>query len=223
MRICTFSLWPAPTMVFFTRFGAYSATGRPASAGTSMAMPRACPSLRVADGVAIDEGLLDRGLVRRVLRDHAAQAVVDRDQPHRQRRLVVGHHRAAGEKRESVAVDHDHAPAGAAEPGIDAEDANRFAHAASLIAPAANSAYSASWRILELTAIFLAVGSFWPKCVVPNHLRCTRRARQPGAYSQLSNSQAKSAPELMRARGSPVGSFVFPSPKSRGMARRKDA
>src|SRR5262249_46468123 len=49
MRICAFSLWPAPTMVFFTRLGAYSATGSPAIAGTSMAMPRACPSLRVAD------------------------------------------------------------------------------------------------------------------------------------------------------------------------------
>jgi hypothetical protein len=41
MRICAFSLWPAPTMVFFTKLGAYSATGRPAIAGTSMAIPRA--------------------------------------------------------------------------------------------------------------------------------------------------------------------------------------
>src|SRR5215471_21675760 len=48
MRICTFSQWPAPTIVFFTRFGAYSATGKPASAGTNMAIPRAWPSLRVA-------------------------------------------------------------------------------------------------------------------------------------------------------------------------------
>src|SRR5215475_1321800 len=48
MRICAFSQWPAPTIVFFTRFGAYSATVRPAIAGTSMATPRACPSLRVA-------------------------------------------------------------------------------------------------------------------------------------------------------------------------------
>src|SRR5688572_5963396 len=48
IRICCFSPWPAPTMVFFTRFGAYSDTGSPAIAGTSMATPRACPSLRVA-------------------------------------------------------------------------------------------------------------------------------------------------------------------------------
>ena len=48
MRICAFSAWPAPTMVFFTRFGAYSATGTPAFAGTSSAMPRAWPSFSVA-------------------------------------------------------------------------------------------------------------------------------------------------------------------------------
>ena len=48
MRICAFSPWPAPTMVFLTRFGAYSATGSPAIAGTSSAIPRAWPSLSVA-------------------------------------------------------------------------------------------------------------------------------------------------------------------------------
>ena len=35
-------------MVFFTRLGAYSATGNPVRAGTSMAMPRAWPSFKVA-------------------------------------------------------------------------------------------------------------------------------------------------------------------------------
>src|SRR5258708_34491715 len=49
MRICAFSPCPAPMMVFFTRLGAYSETGRPAIAGATMAMPRAWPSLRVAD------------------------------------------------------------------------------------------------------------------------------------------------------------------------------
>src|SRR2546423_14235493 len=41
MRICAFSAWPVPTIVFFTRLGAYSATLTPAFAGTSSAMPRA--------------------------------------------------------------------------------------------------------------------------------------------------------------------------------------
>ena len=37
MRICAFSPWPAPTTVFFTWLGAYSATGNPARAGLSVA------------------------------------------------------------------------------------------------------------------------------------------------------------------------------------------
>src|SRR5262245_23412243 len=52
IRICTFSPWPAPTTVFFMTFGAYSATVSPALAGTSMAMPRACPSFKVAAALA---------------------------------------------------------------------------------------------------------------------------------------------------------------------------
>ncbi len=48
MRICALSPWPAPTIVFLMRFGAYSAISTPALAGTIRAMPRAWPSLRVA-------------------------------------------------------------------------------------------------------------------------------------------------------------------------------
>src|SRR6202035_1492660 len=42
------SAWPAPTTVFFTWFGAYSATEIPNIAGASMATPRAWPSFKVA-------------------------------------------------------------------------------------------------------------------------------------------------------------------------------
>src|SRR6516164_1396780 len=49
IRTCAFSPCPTPTMVFFTRLGAYSETGTPAIAGTSMATPRACPNFRVAE------------------------------------------------------------------------------------------------------------------------------------------------------------------------------
>src|SRR5215510_9477361 len=42
------SAWPAPTTVFFTWLGAYSATVIPNIAGASMATPRACPSFSVA-------------------------------------------------------------------------------------------------------------------------------------------------------------------------------
>ena len=128
MRICAFSPWPAPTMVFFTRLGAYSATGSPAIAGTSMRDAARLPELERRGGVLVDESRLDRGLVGRMLGDHAAQAVVDGDQPLRQRRLVVGRERAAGEEAEPVAFDRNHAPAGAAEPRIDPQDANRSCH-----------------------------------------------------------------------------------------------
>ena len=44
------SPWPAPTTVFFTAFGAYSAIEHALSSdGTSMAMPRAWPSFNVAE------------------------------------------------------------------------------------------------------------------------------------------------------------------------------
>src|SRR5580692_1729497 len=48
VRIWFLSAWPAPTTVFLTWFGAYSATAMPNIAGASMATPRACPSFSVA-------------------------------------------------------------------------------------------------------------------------------------------------------------------------------
>ena len=48
-RIWPLSPWPAPTTVFFTAFGAYSAIESPSSAGASIAMPRAWPSFSVAE------------------------------------------------------------------------------------------------------------------------------------------------------------------------------
>src|SRR5450631_1206097 len=47
-RIWFLSAWPAPTTVFFTWLGAYSATGIPNIAGASIATPRAWPSFKVA-------------------------------------------------------------------------------------------------------------------------------------------------------------------------------
>ena len=46
--IWRFSPWPVPVTVFLTTLGGYSAITRPTSAGASSAMPRACPSFRVA-------------------------------------------------------------------------------------------------------------------------------------------------------------------------------
>ena len=137
MRICTFSPWPAPTMVFFTRLGAYSATGSPASAGTSMAMPRAWPSLSVAAAsllTKVASTAASSGAYSSTTRRRPSWMVTSRAS---QAPPLVGLDRAAGDEREPVAVDLHHAPAGAAEPGIDAEDANRARHDPALIAPRA--------------------------------------------------------------------------------------
>src|SRR5580692_10059843 len=48
IRIWLLSAWPAPTTVFFTWLGAYSATDIPTIAGASIATPRAWPSFSVA-------------------------------------------------------------------------------------------------------------------------------------------------------------------------------
>src|SRR6185437_7417809 len=53
MRICALSPCPAPTTVFLTTLGAYSATDSPARAGTSMATPRAWPSFSVDAPLAL--------------------------------------------------------------------------------------------------------------------------------------------------------------------------
>ena len=78
--------------------------------------------------VAVDEGRLDRGLVRAEFVDDARQPVMDRHQPFGERELVAGLDRAAREVDQPVALAADQAPAGAAEARIDAEDANRFCH-----------------------------------------------------------------------------------------------
>ena len=84
MRICAFSAWPAPTMVFFTRLGAYSATGRPGARRDQHRDAARLAELERRVGVLVDEGRFDRGLVRRVLLDDAHEPVMDRDEPHRQ-------------------------------------------------------------------------------------------------------------------------------------------
>ena len=54
--------------------------------------------------------------------------VIERDEAFGQRKLVAGRDRAASDIDQAVALDLDQAPAGAAEPRIDTEDANRAAH-----------------------------------------------------------------------------------------------
>ena len=118
------SPWPAPTTVFFTAFGAYSAITNPDSAGTNSAMPRAWPSFKVAARVAIDESLLDRRLYRCKPRHHLGKPLEDLAQPGAQAFSVIGDHRAAGHEGQPDPVAVDDPPAGAPQPRVDADDAN---------------------------------------------------------------------------------------------------
>ena len=86
------------------------------------------PQLQGRNRVAVHEGRLDGGLVRAEFLHDAREPVVDRDEAFGERGLAVGLDRAAGHIHQPVAGAADHAPAGAAEPRIDPENANRLAH-----------------------------------------------------------------------------------------------
>src|ERR1700693_1339918 len=131
-RIWFLSAWPAPTTVFFTWFGAYSATEMPNIAGASMATPRDCPSFRVATpslltkvcSTAASNGLKSPSTVASpswVAQRRPASRMplepaeprggplVDGQQPTRQRHAVGRFPRPAADENEPVAVDLDHA------------------------------------------------------------------------------------------------------------------
>ena len=90
-------------LVFFTRFGAYSATLSPARAGISMAMPRAWPSLSVAAASLLTKVASTAASSGRIPRP-LAEPVVDCDQPRRRARSCRRRHRAAGHEDQTVAV-----------------------------------------------------------------------------------------------------------------------
>ena len=60
--------------------------------------------------------------------EHGGKAFMDRQQAARQRQCVRRFHRAAADKGQPVAVDIDHAPTGAAQARIDAQNADRMAN-----------------------------------------------------------------------------------------------
>ena len=71
--------------------------------------------------VAVDERLLDGGLVRSKSRDDVRHTGVDLDQAICQRSRGIGAHHAIAEVSEPVAVDDDHSPPGLAQPRIQAD------------------------------------------------------------------------------------------------------
>ena len=70
----------------------------PARAGTSMAIPRAWPSLSVADPLALTKVVSTAASSGRNSSDTPCQSIVDRHQPLRQLGALAGFHRAAGDE-----------------------------------------------------------------------------------------------------------------------------
>ena len=80
--------------------------------------------------IAVDEGLLDGGLMRAMGREHLVQPFVQLPQALAERQRTVALDAAASDEGKLAAFRDDDAPAGLAEAGIDAEDANRGCHGA---------------------------------------------------------------------------------------------
>src|ERR1700688_611267 len=127
-RIWFLSACPAPTTVFFTWFGAYSATVIPNIAGASIATPRACPSFSVATPSLLTNVCSTAASAGLKSASTAARPSWNRSRPPRRRQPTGGSHGAAADERKPVAVDLDHAPAGAAQARVDAKDADGVAN-----------------------------------------------------------------------------------------------
>src|SRR5215467_4107487 len=76
--------------------------------------------------ICVDESCFDCGLVRLISLDHRNQSVMDRQQPGAKDGTVTGFQGAAGDIDQPVPVAFNQAPASAAEPRIDTENANRM-------------------------------------------------------------------------------------------------
>ena len=90
------------------------------------------PELQGGDGVLVDEGLLDRRLVRLVGMHDFRQAVVQLAEPGRQIHVSVGGDGAGGDEAQRVAQRLDDAPAAAAEARVNADNSNRVLHGVTL-------------------------------------------------------------------------------------------
>ena len=96
-RICAFSAWPAPTIAFFTAFGAYSATEMPARAGLAVAeyAPNAVKKAVVGAGHA------EKGQIRMMISVLLPRATFDTDDSADALAIAIchAHHRGAAALR----------------------------------------------------------------------------------------------------------------------------
>ena len=120
---------PVPTTAFLTTVAAYSATGRPARAGAIMAAARAWPSFRVDEPLALTKVSSIAASCGRVRRRSTPPTPSNRTSSRSEKGAVSrGRDHPVGDVRQARALDDDHAPAGAAQAGVEPEDANRVRH-----------------------------------------------------------------------------------------------
>jgi hypothetical protein len=120
--ICRLSAWPAPTTAFLMALGAYSATGIPAAAGTSIATPRACPSFSVPAPSRLTKVIsiaAASGAWRATTAVNWRAATGAVATGHRHRTGIAVRHVA-----QAAAVDIDDPPAEAPQARIDSDDAH---------------------------------------------------------------------------------------------------
>ena len=100
----------------------------PNIAGASMATPRAWPSFSVATPSLLTKVCSTAASIGLEIAEHGGEPFMDREQPARQRQIVRRLHRAAADEDQPVALGLDHAPAGAAQAGVDADDPDGLAN-----------------------------------------------------------------------------------------------
>ncbi len=122
------SAWPAPTTVFLTWFGRIFGNRNAEHRGRKHGDAAGLAELQRRDAVLVGEGLFDRGFRRLEVIEHGFEPLMNRQQPARERQIVWRLDRAAADEGQTIALALDHAPAGAAEAGIDAEDADGSAN-----------------------------------------------------------------------------------------------
>lgn len=101
-----------------------------------------------------NEGLLDRRLVGAMRGDRRLQSVVDSDKPAGKVERVAGADGAGGDEGQLRAIDRNHAPAGALEAGVDAENANRAACHGKSVAPPTASRYMRDFAVPGVRRMF---------------------------------------------------------------------
>ena len=113
-----------PTTARLTVLDAYSATSRPAWAAASSTTPLAWPSLSEEAALTLTTVSSTAAALGRCAGDHLAQAAIERIQPHRQIVGRIGRDHPGVDEVQGIAVSLDHAPTGASQPGVEAEQAH---------------------------------------------------------------------------------------------------